>query len=153
MELTCLNDYHFEQLFIAHVMSIQGFIMGCQPIIVIDSSHMGGPYSGALFSATTYDANDNMFPLAFGVMRSENYDDWLWFLQNVKKVVGNKKVIIISYRHRGLLRSVSEIFGLENHAYCYRHLKENFSSFLNKQNTKGCKGKENALECLDKIAM
>ena len=45
-----------------------------------------------------------------------------------------------------------EIFGSKNHAYCYRHLKENFSSFLNKQNTKGCKGKENALEWLDKIA-
>ena len=31
-------------------------------------------------------------------------------------------------------------------------MKKNFSSFLNKQNTKGYKGKENALEWLDKIA-
>ena len=45
-----------------------------------------------------------------------------------------------------------KIFGSKNHAYCYRHLKENFSSFLNKQNAKGCKRKENALEWLDKIA-
>ena len=45
-----------------------------------------------------------------------------------------------------------KIFGLENHAYCYRHLKEKFSSFLNKQKTKGCKGKKNGLEWLDKIA-
>ena len=91
---------------------------------------MSGP-DGALFSTTTYDANDSMFPLAFGVMRSDNYDDWLWFLQNVKKVVGDKKVVIISYKHPGLLRSVSEIFGSENHAYCYRQLKEkeNFISF------------------------
>ena len=93
-----------------------------------------------------------MFSLAFGVMRSESYDDWLWFLQNVKKVVCYKKVVIISYKHPSLFRSVSEIFGSKNHAYCYRHLKENFSSLLNKQNTKGCKGKENALEWLDKTA-
>ena len=82
----------------------------------------------------------------------ENYYDWLWFLQNVKKVVGDKKVVIIFDRHLCLLRSVSKILGSKNHAYCYRHLKENFSSFLNKQNTKGCKRKENALEWLDKIA-
>ena len=77
MELTCSNDDHFEQLFITHVVSIQGFIMGCRPIIAIDSSHMSGSYGSALFFATTYDANDSMFPLAFGVMRLENYKDWL----------------------------------------------------------------------------
>ena len=76
----------------------------------------------------------------------------MWFLQNVKKVVGEKKVVIISDRQLGLIRSVSEIFGSKNHAYCYRLLKENFSSFSNKKNTKGSKGKDNALEWLDKIA-
>ena len=111
VEFTCSNDGHFEQLFIAHVVSIQGFIMGCRLIIAIDSSHMSGSYGGALFSATMHDANDNMFSLAFGVIRLENYKDWLWFLQNVKKFVSDKKVVIISNRHPGLLRSVPKIFG------------------------------------------
>ncbi|XP_034674228.1 uncharacterized protein LOC117905411 [Vitis riparia] len=152
IELGHSSDGHFEQLFVAHSVSIQGFAMGCRPIIAIDSAHMSGPYRGALFSATTYDANDAMFPLAFGVMSSENYDDWSWFLQNLKKLVGDKEVVIISDRHPALLRSVPEVFGLENHAYCYRHLKENFSSFLSKHNTRGNKGKENALQFLDSIA-
>ena len=114
--------------------------MGCRSIIAIDSSHMSGSYGGASFSATSYDANDNMFPLACGVMSSENYDCWLWFLQNLKKFIGKKEVVIISDRHPDHLRSVLEIFGSENHAYCYRHLKENFSSHFNKHNTKGNKG-------------
>ena len=114
--------------------------MGCWPIIAIDSSHMSGPYSGALFFATYYDANDNMFPLACGVMSSKNYDGWSWFLQNLKKFIREKEIVIISDRHLGLLRSVPEIFGVENHAYCYRYLKENFSSYFNKHNTKGNKG-------------
>ena len=80
VELTYSSDGNFEQLFIAHDVSIQLFLMGCRPIIAIDSSHMSGPYGGALFSATSYDANDNMFPLACGVMSSENYDGWSWFL-------------------------------------------------------------------------
>ena len=53
--------------------------MACCPIIYIyiyiDSSHMSGPYGGALFSASAYDGNDSMFPLAFGVVGSENYED------------------------------------------------------------------------------
>ena len=71
---------------------------------------MSGPYGGALFS-TTYDANDIMFPLDFGVMRYDNYEDWSWFLQNLKKIVEDKEVVIISDRHHGLLHSVLEIFG------------------------------------------
>ena len=102
---------------------------------------MSGPYGGALFLAATYNANDSMFPLAFGVMSSKNYEDWSWFLQNLKKVVAEKEVVIISDRHPALLRSVLEVFDLENHAYCYRHLKENFSSFASKQNTIENKGK------------
>ena len=61
-------------------------------------------------------------------------------------------MVILSDRHPGLLRSLLELFGEENHAYCYRHLKENFSSFSNKSNTRRNKGKENALQWLDKIA-
>ena len=70
----------------------------------------------------------------------------------MKKVVGNKEVIIISDRHPTLLHSVPEEFGLKNHTYYYRHLKENFNSFLSKHNTRGNKGKENALQFLDSIA-
>ena len=54
-----------------------------------------------------------MFPLAFGVVRLENYEDWSWFLQNLEKVVGNRKVVIIFYRHPALLRSVPEILELK----------------------------------------
>ncbi|KAL6338664.1 hypothetical protein AAG906_021481 [Vitis piasezkii] len=140
VELSHSSDGHFEQLFVAHVVSIKGFAMGCRPIIAIDSAHMSGPYRDALFSATVYDVNESMFPLAFGI------------LQNLKKFVGNKEVIVILDRHPTLLRSVPEVFGLENHTYHYCHLNENFNSFLSKHTTRGNKCKENALKFLDSIA-
>ena len=59
----------------------------------------------------------------------------------MKKVIENKEVFIISDRHSGLVRSVPEIFGVDNYAYCYRHLKEKFSSFYSKQNTRRSKGR------------
>ena len=70
VELTHSSDGHFEQLFIAYEVCIIGFLSGCLPVITIDSSHMSGPYNGALFSTSSYDANDNMFPIAYGVMSS-----------------------------------------------------------------------------------
>ncbi|RVW84418.1 hypothetical protein CK203_040615 [Vitis vinifera] len=44
------------------------FIMGCRPVLAIDSCHLSGPYKGALLSAIAYDADDGMFPLALGVI-------------------------------------------------------------------------------------
>lgn len=130
---------HFWQLFIAHSFSIQGFLMGCRPVIAIDSTHLSEPYRGSLFSATAYDADDGMFPIAFGVVSSENYEDWLWFLQKLKGILQDKEVVIISDRHQAILHSVSQLFGVENHAYCYRHVKENFSSYVTKHSMKGKK--------------
>ncbi|RVW20935.1 hypothetical protein CK203_110955 [Vitis vinifera] len=75
-------------------LPLLGFVKGCRPIIAIDSTHMSGPYGGALFSATALDANDSMFPLAFGVMSSENYEDWLWFLEKLKIVVETRKLLL-----------------------------------------------------------
>ena len=80
VELTHSSDGNFQQLFIAHQVSTVRFLRGCRPIIPIDSFHMSGPYGGALFSATSYDVNDCMFPIAYGVMSFENYEDWNWFL-------------------------------------------------------------------------
>ena len=60
-------------------------------------------------------------------------------------------MVISLDRHPGLLRSVPQLFGRENHDYCYHHLKENFNRFFNKYNTRGNKVKENALQWLDKI--
>ena len=73
---------------------------------------MSGAYGGALFSATTYDANDYMFPLAFEIMSLENYEYCSWFLVNLKTIVGENEVVIISNIHPALLRSVPKIFGV-----------------------------------------
>ena len=70
------HESHFMELFIAHAFSIQGFIMGCQLVLVIDSCHLSRPYKGAPLSTIAYDTNDGMFPLALSVVSSKNYEDW-----------------------------------------------------------------------------
>ena len=43
--------------------------------------------------AIAYDADDGMFLLAFGVVSSENYEDWYWFLEKLKGVLDGKEII------------------------------------------------------------
>ena len=65
--MVILNNYllHLRCLY-------KGFLLRYRPFIAINSSHLSGPYGSTLFSTTTYDVNDNMLRLDFGVIISEN---------------------------------------------------------------------------------
>ena len=39
-------------------------------------------------SATTKDANDNIFPIAMAVVEQENKESWIWFLEIFADVIG-----------------------------------------------------------------
>ena len=47
--------------------------------------------------------------MAYKLFKSENYENWLWFLQKLKYVVDDHDVVIISSRHEALLQSVVEV--------------------------------------------
>lgn len=149
VEYQCDLDGHFLQLFVALEVSIHEFNMGCRPIIVIESWHMSRPYKEVMFSASN--ADDSLFPLAYGLFTSENFEDWIWFLQKLKLAISQRKVVIISDRHQGIVRSISKVFGSKFYAHCYLHIKENFRSIFTKINTRGRKGKKNALETPNKV--
>ncbi|KAL5567471.1 hypothetical protein UlMin_024046 [Ulmus minor] len=86
----------FLYLFIPFAASIHGFSY-CRPVISIDATHLKGNYRGVLFTAVCHDANQHIFPLAFGVGDSENDASWTWFLRKVKSVFGvNPTLVIVS---------------------------------------------------------
>ena len=76
VEYQCDPKGHFLYMFVALIMSIHRFNMGCWPIIV-DSLHMRDRYKGVIFSASMYDADDGLFPLAYVLLTSKDYEDWL----------------------------------------------------------------------------
>ncbi|KAL5543574.1 hypothetical protein UlMin_007358 [Ulmus minor] len=90
------NPGSFQYLFIAFAASIHGFSY-YRPVISIDATHLKGKYRGVLFTAVCHDANQQIFPLAFGVGNSENDASWTWFLGRVKSVFGvNPALVIVS---------------------------------------------------------
>ncbi|XVF71656.1 hypothetical protein PTKIN_Ptkin12aG0057100 [Pterospermum kingtungense] len=62
-----------------------GFKAGCRPILSLDGCFLKGYYGGQLLVAIGIDANDCIYPLAYAVVESENYESWCWFLLLLKK--------------------------------------------------------------------
>ncbi|XP_054825662.1 uncharacterized protein LOC129323092 [Prosopis cineraria] len=111
---------------------------------------------GILLLASAIDANNDLFPLAYAIVGGETYDNWAWFLENVKEITHQVQLTIVSDRHNAIVGAMRAIFDGNRHAFCYRHVKENYSSEFTKIN-RGIRRidgmtKEDALKLLDNIA-
>ena len=56
-----------------------------------------------MLSATTKDANDNIFPVAMVVVEQENKDSWIWFLELFANDIGRSEklqLVFISDRQK-----------------------------------------------------
>ncbi|KAL5574090.1 hypothetical protein UlMin_023687 [Ulmus minor] len=133
VNLEVTDGNKFQYLFIAFAASIHGFSY-CRPVISIDATHLKGKYRGILFTAVCHDANQQIFPLAFGIGDSENDASWSWFLGRVKSVFGvNPALVIVSDRHRSINNAVQEVFPQAFHGICMYHLLNNLKTkFRNK---------------------
>lgn len=80
----------FKYLFLAFANSIRGW-KHCRPVIVTDGTFLKTSFGGTLFSASTMDANNNIFILAFGIGDSENDDSWDWFFNKIRETFGDRE--------------------------------------------------------------
>ncbi|KAI5666565.1 hypothetical protein M9H77_16418 [Catharanthus roseus] len=64
------NDV-FKFVFWCFSPCIDGFPY-CWPVISMDGTHLRGPYKGVLLIASTWDANNHLFPLAFAIVDNES---------------------------------------------------------------------------------
>ena len=69
--------FFFLQQFVGDSFLVQDFLMGYQLVIAIGSTNLSGPYRDSLFFMPTYGVDDDLFPIAFSVINSKNYEDWL----------------------------------------------------------------------------
>ena len=99
----------FIRVFWAFAPSIKGFAH-CRPVISIDGTHLYGKYKGKMLIAMGVDGNNQILPLAFGIVENESYDSWNWFLSHIKSHVVKERhgICLISDRHVGILKVVNE---------------------------------------------
>lgn len=78
----------FESLFIAPSGAIKNWT-AYDRMLTVDATFLKGPTKGLLFLATTYDSNNSLVLLIFGVARSEDVLTWAWFLEKTFDTLNN----------------------------------------------------------------
>ncbi|XP_021849546.1 uncharacterized protein [Spinacia oleracea] len=123
----------------------EGFMGGCRPILGVDGCHLRGPYPGILLTAVGKDGNNNIFPVAWAVVETENADTWTWFLELLVKDIepvkdavtwvhereeemddDNADVTYMSDRQKGLLEAFRIVVPNADTRYCCRYIWANF---------------------------
>ncbi|XP_070677628.1 uncharacterized protein [Malus domestica] len=125
------DDPVFERMYICYDACRKGFIEGCRTMVGFDGCHIKGNHPGQLLSAIGIDANNGMFPIAFGIVEIENKETWTWFLDIFFKDVGilnGNGWIFITDKLKGLGLAIKNLMPDAEHRHCIRHLHSNFRS-------------------------
>ncbi|XP_073355436.1 uncharacterized protein [Aegilops tauschii subsp. strangulata] len=105
----------FHGLFICLNGCKEGFLNGCRPFIGLDGCFIKLTTGQQILAATGRDGNNNIFPIAFGIVDKENTDSWTWFLYQLRVAIGGQsgqfgQYTIISDRQKGLLKAINRVF-------------------------------------------
>ena len=107
-------------------------------MLCIDGTFLTGKYKGTILTAIGVDCNNQIIPITFAFVESENTESWYWFLERVKwHVVAERPgVCLISDRHSGLLAAIEGMQKGSNRGpaiwpdvrnrWCIRHMGVNF---------------------------
>ncbi|KAM3320996.1 hypothetical protein P3S67_008198 [Capsicum chacoense] len=129
---TAGSDSRFQRFFISFYASLHGFLNGCLPVICLGGIQLKSKYLGTLLSATSFDADGGVFPLAFGVVDEENDDSWMWFLLELRKALdmSTEKIpplTFLSDGQKSIADAVKKKFPSSCHAICMQYLSESIS--------------------------
>ncbi|XP_013674186.2 uncharacterized protein LOC106378628 [Brassica napus] len=100
----------FRFLFISYGQSICGFYAGLRKVIVLDGTFLKSKYKGVLLVATALDGNSNLYPIAFGVVDSENNRSWEW--------------------NTSLAKVLAKVYPHSHHGICIHHLLNNVVTYF-----------------------
>ncbi|KAL2896378.1 Heat shock 70 kDa protein 6 [Bienertia sinuspersici] len=94
----------------------KGFLNGCRPVLCVDGCFLKTFLRGQLLVAVARDGNNQMFPVSWAVVESEDNDSWHWFLFNLKKDLNGFEA-----------EAVATLFPNVEHRLCARHPFSNWT--------------------------
>ena len=105
------GNVRFSRFFCAFKGCIEGFLEGCGPYISIDSTSLNGLWNGHMPTTLALDGHNWMFPLAFGLFESETKENWILFMEQLGKAIGQlPHLAICTDACKGLELTMAKIF-------------------------------------------
>ncbi|KAL0551373.1 hypothetical protein IC582_010459 [Cucumis melo] len=116
----------FKYLFMAVGACVRGFLNCIRPVIVMDGTFLKNKYRGQLIVAICLDGNNQIYPLAFGVVDRETDDSIQWFLEKLKGAIGEVPNLgFVTDRKTCFAKGISSVFPSAFHGLCVQHLSQN----------------------------
>jgi hypothetical protein len=121
------GQVYFNHFFYALKPCIDGFLEGCRPYLSIDSTTINGRWNGHLAAVVGVDGHNWMYPLAYGFIASETENNWTWFMQQLKKAIGDPPLLVVCIDAcKGLENAVKNVFPTAEQRECFLHLMKKF---------------------------
>ncbi|XP_062103376.1 uncharacterized protein LOC133814432 [Humulus lupulus] len=115
----------FKYFFMALGVAIRGFTY-MRKVIGIDATWIKTKHKGVLLVATTQDSEYHTYPIAWGLVDSENNASWTWFLEKLKDLIPDSSDLCFIYdRHQIIKHEVRHVYVMASHGACYWHVKQN----------------------------
>jgi transposase-like protein len=117
----------FKRVFVSFKECWKEFLAGCRPYLVVDTTALNGRFRGQLVATCAIDAHNWLFPVTYGVLKTESAESWTWFLQNLRHIIGFPDGLAIhTDACKGLEIAVEDVFPGAEHRECMRHLATHF---------------------------
>ncbi|XP_075080534.1 uncharacterized protein LOC107766830 [Nicotiana tabacum] len=97
-----------------------------RPVIAVDATFLKSKYHGVLFVAVSKDANNQIFPLCFSVVESENNEAYIWFFGEMRKAIQIcRELVFLSDRNQSIANGIRKVFPEAHHSICLYHFEKN----------------------------
>nr|GEY84061.1 hypothetical protein [Tanacetum cinerariifolium] len=120
----------FRRIYVCLGALKMGFKEGGRELLGLDGAFMRGQYHGQMLTAMGVDANNGIYPVAYGIVESENEYSWTWFLKCLADdfdLFSNSNFTFITNRQNGLLPTIAKLFPSAEHRFCMRHINKNMN--------------------------
>jgi hypothetical protein len=93
----------------------------------VDSTKLNGRWCGQLAVACGVDVQNWIYPVAFGFIDSKTQDICTWFMDNLRKAIGDPPLLAVSSdAFKGLENATKVVFPHVEQRECLRHLMDNY---------------------------
>nr|VDD27066.1 unnamed protein product [Brassica oleracea] len=125
------KDERFRFLFVSFGQCVRGSYRAIRKVIVLDETFLKSKFKGVILVATALDGNSNFYPLAFGIVDSENDRSWDWFIRQLKFVIADEQSLaFVSDRNTSLAKAIVNVYPQSHQEICIHHLLNNVVTYF-----------------------